>query len=363
MKIIQIIPQLSSGGGERFTVDLCNELSYMGHDVLLVSLYPIVDTSIFAKELTDTVRLFSFNKKKGKDLGLFLKLAKLIKRENADIVHSHLLAIDYLPLAVLLNGKTKFFHTVHSDAEKEAIGGLSEKIRRWAFGRKNITPVTISKASQQSFTKFYGFEAPLVVNGRNIPDKIQVSDDVHNEIISLKHSPNTKIIIHLARFHQVKRQDLMVRVAKRLQVDGFDFSILFIGKKHDDMYDKMKAANCSCCHILGEKNNPLEYLAEADAYGLCSSYEGLPISLIEALGVGVVPICTPVGGIINVIKNGVNGFLSDSIEEDDYYYAMKKFLSLNKDEMTKMKEEAKKSYKPYSMHDCALNYQKLYINV
>lgn len=35
MKILEIIPQLSSGGGERFVVDLCNELS-KEHDVTLM---------------------------------------------------------------------------------------------------------------------------------------------------------------------------------------------------------------------------------------------------------------------------------------------------------------------------------------
>ncbi len=54
---------------------------------------------------------------------------------------------------------------------------------------------------------------------------------------------------------------------------------------------------------------PLEYLKMGDAYALCSSYEGMPISLIEAIGVGCIPVCTPVGGIVDVVHNGENGFL------------------------------------------------------
>ena len=47
MKILEIIPQLSSGGGERFVVDLCNELS-KEHDVTLMVLHSLdkVDFSI-----------------------------------------------------------------------------------------------------------------------------------------------------------------------------------------------------------------------------------------------------------------------------------------------------------------------------
>ena len=40
MKILEIIPQLSSGGGERFVVDLCNELS-KEHDVTLMVLHSL----------------------------------------------------------------------------------------------------------------------------------------------------------------------------------------------------------------------------------------------------------------------------------------------------------------------------------
>ena len=50
MKILEIIPQLSQGGAERFVVDLCNELS-MRHNVTLVVLHNIDKTGFFLKEM------------------------------------------------------------------------------------------------------------------------------------------------------------------------------------------------------------------------------------------------------------------------------------------------------------------------
>ena len=66
MKIFEIIPQLSSGGAERFTIDLCNELS-KEHDVTLVVLHSVEKFGFYADELSPKVHLVSMNKRMGCD--------------------------------------------------------------------------------------------------------------------------------------------------------------------------------------------------------------------------------------------------------------------------------------------------------
>jgi glycosyltransferase involved in cell wall biosynthesis len=56
----------------------------------------------------------------------------------------------------------------------------------------------------------------------------------------------------------------------------------------------------------------------------------MPVSLLEALASGCVPICTPVGGIKNIIQDGVTGYLSENTEEEAYYKAIKKYLAAPK---------------------------------
>jgi len=52
-----------------------------------------------------------------------------------------------------------------------------------------------------------------------------------------------------------------------------------------------------------------ELLAAADVYILPSYNEGLPVSILEAMAYGLPVISTPIGGIPEVVKEGVNGFL------------------------------------------------------
>lgn len=363
MKIVEMIPQLSSGGAERFTVDLCNELVALNHEVYLVVFHPLEKTGFYANDISNRVHIVVMNKKAGIDLMLPFRLFSFIKQIKPQIVHTHLRAILYNSLTAIFNRKIKCFHTIHNEAKREAGAGIDRIIRKFAFRHNLITPVTISSDSQNSFIDFYKRSAVMIVNGRNLPNDFQVGERLLVEMQSYKKTDRTRILVQLARMEEQKRHLVMARVVRRLVDEGFDFSVLMIGRKKDEYVSRIEQLKCPNIYMLGEKHNPLEYLHEADAFCLSSSFEGMPISLIEALGMGAVPICTPVGGIVNTIQDGVNGFLSKDIEEESYYQAMKRFLLLDDEQLAKMKQAVRESYKPYSMTECGGKYEKLFKKV
>lgn len=363
MKILEIIPQLSSGGAERFTVDLSNQLCVCEKkEVVLVVLHPFEGLDFYKSELSPKIKVISLNKKKGVDILLLFKIYKVIKEEQPDVVHTHLRAIVYSFFAIFCYRKRiKFVHTVHNDAFKEAGRNVSYYSRKFLFSKRWTTPVTISHTSDKSFEQLYGFKATMIVNGRNIPEGLSVSQAVIDEFKEYRKSDDTKVLVNLARINSVKRQTMLAKIASQLTKEGYNFTLLIIGNtKNIELVDEIKSYKCPDIYVLGERNNPLEYLKMADAYCLCSTYEGLPISLIEAMGVGIVPVCTPVGGIIDIVKNGINGFLSSDTTEDAYYTSLRRFLDLKIDEMQVMKAESLNSYLPYSMTQCALKYINLF---
>lgn len=364
MKIIQIIPSLISGGAERFTVDLSNQFAEMGHEVILLVFVSEPAQNFYLPEVSGKVRVITFGKKPGFDFKLFFKLYRIVKHEKPDIVQTHLHCLDYMPVCLMLNNSVKYFHVVHTDAFQESQRKLSTMIRKFCFRTKKVCAVTISEESLKSFVEMYGISAPLIYNGRKIPSVVN-TESVCNEISTFLKTEKTRVIVHVASLRSWKRQDLMARVSKRLEDDGFDFTVLFIGREdHDpDFSRKVKELLCSSCHILGEKSNPLEYLKIADGFALCSEYEGMPISFLEAMAMGAVPVCTPVGGIVNVVNNGENGILSKTVEENDYYEALKRFLSLSVEELNIMKSKAIESFRPYSIENCATKYLELYDEV
>lgn len=360
MNILEIIPQLYSGGAERFTVDLCNELSKR-HDVTLMVFYDLNNHGFYQGQLSPNVKIISLNKRRGFSFSFFIKIISTVKSCSPDIVHMHLRAILYLFPSLIFYRRAKYFMTIHNTAEKEAGGFWGALIRKVCFRTRLVTPITISDESRRSFNNFYGIDAPIIFNGRDIPSKIEISDDFNAEFNKFRKSDKTKVIVNLARINPVKRQPLLAKVASQLYREGYDFSVLMIGNdKNQSLVNEIKSYNCPAIHILGEKTEPLKYLYLSDAFCLCSSYEGMPISVIEALGVGTVPICTPVGGIVDVIKDGENGFLAKDLSEDALYEVLKRFFETSEELLKKMRKAAKASYAPFSMKKCAEKYESLF---
>lgn len=360
MKIFEIIPQLSSGGAERFTIDLCNELSTK-HEVTLIVLHSVEKFGFYADELASNVRLVSMDKRMGFDMSLLFRLWRLIKKEKPDVVHTHLNGIVYISLSAAINRRVVYCHTVHTTADMESNSFVCRGVRRLLFKTRLSTPITISEESQRSFLDYYGIDAPLIDNGRNVPADLALSASVVDEFKKYRRTDKTRVLVCLARMYPVKRHTLLAKVTARLYAEGYDFTVLAIGSTSQIyIVEEVKALKSDNFYILGERKNPLEYLKAADAYALCSSYEGLPISLIEALGVGAVPVCTPVGGIVNLVHDGENGILAAGLEEDDYYNAMKRFLDLDDEALCAMSKKTKESYAPFSMTECAQKYVSLF---
>ena len=105
MKIVEIIPQLSSGGAERFVVDISNELSKR-HDVSLIVSFALEGKlAFYLPELAESVKVHSLNKRLGLDISYLYRLYKTIKQEAPDIVHTHLDA--YTHFAILGCGQNE----------------------------------------------------------------------------------------------------------------------------------------------------------------------------------------------------------------------------------------------------------------
>src|SRR5215831_13338138 len=102
MKVLHIIPTLSDGGAERFTVDLCNQLAIEHSEVVLCSLFKLQGNyQYFKDELLTDIKLIDLDKKPGFDISVVFKLKKALNTYKPDIIHTHAGALNYLlPLLI-----------------------------------------------------------------------------------------------------------------------------------------------------------------------------------------------------------------------------------------------------------------------
>ncbi len=128
------------------------------------------------------------------------------------------------------------------------------------------------------------------------------------------------LFAHVARYSEEKNQSLLFSAFRKLYEEGAQTSLIVIGGGYEAVDRSSLAPNI---HILGQKTNVGDYLLNVDGFCLTSRVEGCPISLIEALSGGVTPVCTPVGGIPDMIEDGRNGYLSTGLDTDSYVNALK----------------------------------------
>lgn len=359
MKIIQIIYSLTSGGAERFVVDLSNELANLGHNVTVCILLREDNPQlIFNKKfLSSNVKFHAMNFNRGFSVYKSNLLQRYIKKENPDIVHCHLNVIPYIFKMCLFNKHIQFFHTLHSVAENASGLKWQFYINKFFYKHNLIKPICISKLCQKSYENFYSLKnASVIDNGRANP---KISDrflDVKREVESLKKA-ETPVFIHVARYDAQKNQKLLIDVFNELYKEGIQFILLVIGYGYNSTNGiKLQKSACESIHFLGEKDNVCDYMLCSDAFCLTSKYEGLPISLLEALACGLTPICTAAGGIPDVIQDNITGYLCIDDDVEAYKSSIKRFIShpLNK-------KTLKQYYKDkYSMEFCAKKYEAEY---
>lgn len=362
MKIIQIIPHLRNGGAERLIIDLCNEISKTD-EVILCTLRKVDPTMFYISEIAKTVRLISLNKKEGLSLQLPFSLIRLFLKEKPQVVNSHLPSVfPYLiPSIIILRG-VKFFHTIHNIPQVEEPRVWVRKIRKWFINRKKLYTIAISDEIGSRFLELYGVMiSGIIFNGRSHLGQSMKSQEAVTKIEKLKTNAYTTVFVSVGRLWPQKNHGLLVRVFRQLYEMKRDVILIVLGEDYGTgalkEYQKEKAPNT---FFLGAKNNVGDYLLNSDAFCLSSIYEGLPITILEAMSIGLPVISTNVGGIPDIIIDEINGFLSP-VDDEFYLKALLKFLALSKEQIEIIKRNNIELYKArFSIQVTGESYLALY---
>lgn len=351
MKILQIIPMLGMGGAEIMCENLTYELIKKGHEVVVVSLYTFHST-ITERLENNGVKIYYLKKRKGMDLSVIPRIKKVIKQETPDVVHTHLDALKYVGFATAFK-KIRITHTVHNMADKES-SGISRRINRRLF-RKRVTPVALSKIVQQSIERVYKLhlnQVPVVFNGI----------DLKKCAVKSNYSIDKKLkILHIGRFSTQKNHIGLVRAFKLFH-DQYSNSILQLigdGEIKPKIEEYVAENNLSdCVEFLGLQDNVYQYLHKADIFTLPSLYEGIPMTLIEAMGTGLPIVATDVGGIPDMLKDQESALLV-TIDEEKIAEAFME-LAQNEEKRARLGLAAKQESIKFSAEMMADKYLETY---
>lgn len=361
MRILQLIYSLSGAGAEKITIDLSNELSKK-HEVYLCVIQKEDEILSFLKnQLNKNINYINLGCLKGNNFKTFFTIFDLLNRIRPEVVHAHLNTKLYIFLpSLIFKNKIKFVHTIHNLAPKDVGYSWQKRLNKYFYKKRLINGVAISQECKDSFIKYYNHSnVYLVENGVSSPKTTKNFLSVKEEVNNLKLKTSDIVFIHVARFSEQKNQEMLVNVFNRLVRENYKVNLIVLGANFDSLEAKTVKKNSNpSIHYLGAKTNVTDYLLSSDAFVLSSLWEGLPISLLEAMSCGVIPVCTPAGGIPDVVKDKTLGYISKDFTEQGLYEAAIKCIN-NMDQFDR--ENLKNFFNTnFSIEKCAKEYIRIY---
>jgi len=323
--ILFVLPTLGTGGSERVVLNLC---LHLGPDYV-----PIVAAfrdGALRKEMTSAaIQVHVLNRRSGIDLTLIVKLARLIRSHHARIVNTHhFVSLFYAFWAARLT-RIPIIHTEHSKWEMEA---LTPSWNWWfSFFLNRIDLVSaVSKITYAHIKEIYNVEEKrlaLVLNGIDVNlFKKGREKTISRESLGLR--PQDIVFGTVGNLRKEKNQELLIRALAIMKDRGRSFKALFIGDGPCRSDLKMLATELGVekqVIFLGIRSDVPRLYGLFDIYCLTSRFEGLPLTLLEAMAAGIPVIGTDVLGIREVIRNNENGLL---VPDDEPKQLAKAILTL-----------------------------------
>lgn len=307
IKILHVIPKFDPGGAERLLVNLLEAFDHEWFEVAAVSLYPESGT-IFEQEIKEKgLTTYFLNKHRGLDLRMIPHLYHLFQTFKPDVVHTHLYVLRYVFPAMLLCRIPVRVHTIHSVVQKE--GDRIGKLVQWiVFRLGGVVPVSISLEVANTVRALYGrdIRTPVIYNG--IPTARFVSSAGQG----MGEEGKEMVLLHIGRFVPLKGHLLLIE-AFDLSVKEYPWMQLWLvgdGELRPVVERAVSEKGLQeKVFFLGIQDNVPNLLADCDLFVLPSDYEGVPLTVLEAMAAGKPVVSTRVGGVPELVEDELTGFL------------------------------------------------------
>ena len=309
VRVMIVIHGLETGGAEMMVLHLARELSRAGHPVRVVSLHGD-DTDVAGLMRRAGVDVVALNKAGGPDPRTVLRLRAQMRDFSPAVVHTHLPVLEYvLPAARLYGRRVRIIHTVHNLAREETRHRVLRAVNRRAFSH-GVVPVALNEEVRSSICREYALPpsaVPVVGNGIDL-------DAFRGPQRRGPRGAGARLLC-VARLAPAKNHALLLRTVARLRESGRDVSLTLVGDGplRGALEERARELGISeRVRFAGRRTDTAAFYRDCDLFVLLSDYEGMPMSIIEAMASGLPVVATRAGGVAELVDDGVNGALVEA---------------------------------------------------
>jgi glycosyltransferase involved in cell wall biosynthesis len=315
--VFQIITSLVPAGAERLVVHLLEHVDRERFAPVCICLRNPVGSHLEARVQQLGIPLYFLGKGDKMSLAVLRKLDALFRQYRPVVVHTHLLALNYAYPLMLRYRTPARVHTVHNLAPREMGVRVSAWVRQMAFRYRvgGVIPVAIAEEVRASIQRVYGYpDPPLIPNG--IPtDEYAPNPDTRAQWRQAHGiEPRATVVTHIGRFAFQKNHALLIEAFAQVRADAPLYLLLVGGGELENAVREQVAALGlqERVRFLGIRADVADILRASDVFVLSSRWEGNPMSVMEAMAAGLPVVSTAVGGVPELVREGVTGLLVPS---------------------------------------------------
>lgn len=312
IKVLEVIRQGQIGGGESHLIDL---ISGFGPDVSPVIL--AFTPGHMIDYLRDAgIKCYVFETGYAFDLRVFRRIKEILQKEKIEIIHSHgsRAASNMLLIAKLM--KIPMIYTVHGWSFHQDQSVLSKTFRIFVeklichFSRKVIC---VSESNRITGVKAFGLKNATVIENGISFSKFNPDSSYSNIREEFGILPDDFVVGFIGRITMQKDPMTIVKAVESAHAADPRIKALIIGDgdlKETVMQYINNEGLSGVIYTDGFRNDIPDLLNSMDVFCQPSLWEGLSISLLEAMAMKKALVVTPTDGTSEIIQDGINGSIA-----------------------------------------------------
>ncbi|QYA26043.1 glycosyltransferase [Gramella sp. MT6] len=366
IKVLHIIKSLGRGGAEMLLPETLKLHDHNKFDFHYIYFLPWKDQMVeYIQKIGGKVSCISA-KNNIELIGKYPEVIEYCKNEKIDLIHCHLPWAGFLGRLIYRKTGIPVLYSEHNMQERYHF--ITKAINKFSFNSQSLA-IGVSEDVSNSIKSNINPKIPVktILNGVNTESFIRSENDSIRKQFDI---PRDALVFgNVAVFRFQKRLVQWLRIFKNIKESNSHkvYGIIVgAGPLESEIQAEVEKLNLgNSVYFPGLQTNVKPYLEAMDVFMMSSSFEGLPIALLEAMSMECAIVSTNAGGIKEVIRNGKDGLLCDVDQWKDLEHLSNKLindpellknLSINARErvkkefsMVKMVEELERNYETFSV--------------
>jgi len=351
-RLLFVITGLGMGGAEVQVVALAKALQARGWEIQVASLTPPGPLAEELQRLGITVISLGLCSRTPHPRSV-ARLVRLVRSWRPQVVHSHMFHANVLArLARPLAPVPVLICTAHNTYEVSSRAKRLREVtwREWAYRLTDSLCDLTTQISHVGLERYVRVGAVPHNKIRVVPNGVDTALFYPDQ--EVRHTTRAKlgvgdlfVWLAVGRIEEAKDYPTLVRALATLLRESDKMTLVIVGEGSRGEEMKTLAGELRLgdrVRFLGIRRDVPRIMGAADGYVMSSSWEGLPMVLLEAQACGLPVVTTAVGGCAEVVQDGRTGFLVPPQDPNALAQAMLRVMALPEAERRQMSEAARR---------------------